>query len=255
MRKKDSAALLDRKQATVADAGMKGMIPIGRPFLDFVLSALADAGFTRACLVIGPEHGAVRDYYTKEMRPSRIGVHFAIQDKPMGTADAVLSAQNFADQRDFVVINSDTYYPVRALESIRTSQAPAIAGFNRRALLEQGNITRERITRFGALDADEGGYLRRILVGKAAEDAPGGDDALASMNCWLFDSRIFEACRLVPKSVRDEYELPQAVQLGIDRLGMKIRIVPVHAGVLDLSSRSDIASVAEQLQGVEVRLR
>ena len=44
MRKCDAAAQLDARQSAAADAGMKGMIPIRRPFLDYILSALADAG-------------------------------------------------------------------------------------------------------------------------------------------------------------------------------------------------------------------
>ena len=110
------------------------------------------------------------------------------------------------------------------------------------------------MTRFGALDVDRDGFLRRILVGKAAEEIADSENALASMNCWLFDHRIFDACRGVPISVRHEYELPQAVQLGIDTLGMKVRVVPMDAGVLDLSSRGDIAAVAQRLAGVQVAL-
>ncbi len=34
-------------------------ISIGRPFLDYLLSPLADAGFAEICIVIGPEHAAV----------------------------------------------------------------------------------------------------------------------------------------------------------------------------------------------------
>ncbi len=59
-------AAMDAAQAEAADRGVKAMIPIGRPFLDYVLSALADAGYTEACLVIGPEHDAIRDYYERD---------------------------------------------------------------------------------------------------------------------------------------------------------------------------------------------
>jgi peptide/nickel transport system permease protein len=41
MRQTDDAASIDASQAAVADRGIKAMIPIGRPFLDYVLSALA----------------------------------------------------------------------------------------------------------------------------------------------------------------------------------------------------------------------
>lgn len=254
MRKADNSARLAADQASVADAGVKGMIPIGRPFLDFVISALADAGFSRVCLVLGPEHGRVREHFLKDAVPTRVEISFAVQEKPLGTANAVIAAETIVGSGNFVVLNSDNYYPARALATLRAAEAPAIAGFRRRSLISEGNVAPDRIGRFGALDVDTEGFLRRILVGKAAESMPQSDDALASMNCWLFDNRIFDACRLVPISVRNEYELPQAVQLGIDKLGMKVRVVALDAGVLDLSSRGDIATVTERLKNVEVRL-
>lgn len=254
MRKNDSSASLESDQSAVADAGVKAMIPVGRPFLDFVLSALADAGFSRVCIVVGPEHGIIRDHYEGEGKPARISVEFAIQEKPLGTANALLSAESVVGSGDFVVLNSDNYYPADALRRLRLAPAPAIAGFRRRTLIEQGNVAPDRVARFGALDVDDDGFLRRILVGKASQEIVDSDNALASMNCWSFDQRIFEACRRVPISVRGEFELPQAVQLAIDTMDMRISVVPIDAGVLDLSSRGDIAAVAELLRGVDVSL-
>jgi dTDP-glucose pyrophosphorylase len=254
MRKSDSSAELDSDQAAVADAGVKAMIPIGRPFLDFVLSALADAGFTRVCLVVGPEHDIIRNHYEGNGKPTRIAVEFAIQETPLGTANALLACETIVGDDNFIVLNSDNYYPAEALRKLRISPAPAIAGFKRHALIEKGNVAADKVTRFGALDADENGFLRRILVGKAAQEIDDSANALASMNCWLFDHRIFEACRSVPISVRNEFELPQAVQLAIDTMGMKIRVIPIDAGVLDLSSRADVATVAERLASIRVTL-
>ena len=95
MQKPDQSAILDKEQMAIAGAGVKAMIPIGRPFLDYVLSALADAGFSRVCLVIGPEHQLMRDYYAVQAPPKRVRIDFAIQQKPLGTADAVLAANEF----------------------------------------------------------------------------------------------------------------------------------------------------------------
>ncbi|MGI8619426.1 MAG: nucleotidyltransferase family protein, partial [Gemmatimonadaceae bacterium] len=41
MRAADSTADLDADASAIADSGVKAMIPVGRPFLDYVLSALA----------------------------------------------------------------------------------------------------------------------------------------------------------------------------------------------------------------------
>ena len=65
MQRADQAATVDAAQSRVADSGLKAMIPFRRPFLDYILSSLADAGCLDICLVIGPEHDAVREYYER----------------------------------------------------------------------------------------------------------------------------------------------------------------------------------------------
>src|SRR5512141_210353 len=86
MRRAADGAALDSNQAAVADTGVKAMIPIGRPFLDYVLSALADAGIGEVCLVVGPEHDAIRRYYRDEAHVERLRIAFATQERPLGTA-------------------------------------------------------------------------------------------------------------------------------------------------------------------------
>jgi glucose-1-phosphate thymidylyltransferase len=254
MRAESGDAPLDASQARVADSGVKAMIPMGRPFLDYVLGSLADAGFTKVCLVIGPEHTQVRSYYEKEAALSRITVEFAEQLRPLGTADAVLAAESFADGETFVVLNSDNYYGSAVLSELNRIEEPAVIGFARSGLIELGNVPPERVTRFGALDMGPDGYLRRILPKPNEEMLRSGEEIYGSMNCWLFDSSIFRACREITVSPRGELELPRAVQLAIDSHGLKMKVIKVRAPVLDLSSRTDIAGVQERLRGVEVSL-
>jgi dTDP-glucose pyrophosphorylase len=254
MRQTDDGASLDESQARAADAGMKGMIPIGRPFLDYLISALADAGIRRVCLVIGAEHNAVVDHYTSECVPERVEISFAIQAEALGTADALLAAEQFCGDEPFIVLNSDNYYPPEALTALTIEQAPAIAGFARSALIAEGNVPPDRVNRFGALTMDDEGYLVRIVP--RAGDTPGanGEEVYASMNCWSFDKRIFDACRKVEMSPRNELELPRAVQLAIDTMGMRVRVMKLNLPVLDMSTRGDVASVKKKLSGVNVRL-
>jgi glucose-1-phosphate thymidylyltransferase len=254
MRRAASDAALDEAQARAADAGVKGMIPIGRPFLDYVISALADAGFEDVCLVIGPEHRAIRDYYGREAQPSRVRVGFAVQAEPLGTADAVAAAAPFAGSDEFLAINSDNYYPVFVFERLRRLPGPGLAGFERASLARDGNIDDARVSRYAVLRLAADGTLADI-VEKPDQDvwARTGSDALISMNCWRFSPRIFEAIRRIDRSPRGEYELADAVREAM-RLGERFDVVPVAAGVLDLSQRTDIPAVARRLAGVEVRL-
>jgi dTDP-glucose pyrophosphorylase len=257
-RKSDESTKLGADQAAVADIGLKAMIPMatgsGRPFLDYLLSALADAGLTDVCLIIGPEHSAVRDHYERVVVPTRIKVRFAVQEQALGTANAVLSAEEFAGDDMFAVINSDNFYPAEALSALHNIAEPAIVGFDREVLVTRGNVPAERTARFGALDIDSEGYLRRILVSPTEEMLRSGNPIYSSMNCFLFTKEIFTACREVPLSARGEYELPQAVHHAIDRGLMHFKVVRISAPVLDMSARGDIGAVAEHLKGIRVSL-
>lgn len=252
MRAREEGATLEPEQERVADAGLKAMIPVGRPFLDYVLSGLVDAGLRDVCLVIGPEHDAVRERYGDGSTRARVS--FAIQEAPLGTADALLAAESFTAGEPFVVLNSDNYYPVEVLATLRELGEPGLPAFGRTALLRDGAIAPERIAGYALLEIGPDGYLRRIIE-KPDERTLSefGEDAYVSMNCWRFSADIFRACRTVAPSARGELELPLAVQHSIDAFGGRFLTFPVHAGVLDLSRRGDVAGVKERLRSIEAR--
>ncbi len=127
MQRADAEAPTDTAQARMADSGVKAMIPFRRPFLDYVLSALADAGCLDVCLVIGPGHDLIRDYYTREGTPERVRITFATQQEALGTADAVLTAETFAQNDPFLALNADNYYPADVLRALTTLDGPGSA--------------------------------------------------------------------------------------------------------------------------------
>lgn len=248
MRREDATAAVDAAQAQVADGGVKAMIPIGRPFLDHAMSGLADAGITDVCLVIGPEHDAIRRYYAS-LTLQRVRVHFAIQDTPNGTAGAVAAAESFAGDDTVLVMNGDNYYPVVTCRALAALGASGTVGFDLRGLLAHGNIPEERVRAFALLQSDADGYLTSIIEkpDQATYDALVGQSTV-SMNLWSFTPVIFEACRRVERSVRGELELQDAVRIAVTELGERIRVLPSEEGVLDLSTRGDIESVARVLR-------
>ena len=254
MRKAAVGVSLTAEQASAAQAGVKAMISLdGRPFLDYVISSLADAGFDQFCLVIGPEHDLIRNYYDS-CEKSRVEITYAIQEQPLGTADAVAAAEDFAGDDRVLVVNSDNFYPEDAVARLREVPASATLGFTKRAMIDQSNIDPERIRAFALLDSDDSGQLTDIIEKPAPEvvDAA-GETALVSLNCFLLTPRIFEACRSIEKSARGEYEIVDAVRWMVEQ-GERFAVVPVEAGVLDMSNRGDIASVVDALGGREVKL-
>jgi glucose-1-phosphate thymidylyltransferase len=237
------------EQEQIADRGIKAMIPMGRPFLDYSISALADAGLREICLVIGPEHDVIRTYY-ESLKTTRVRISFAIQQQPLGTADAIRAAQEFTGPDCFLVINSDTYYPVEALRKLRELGGSGTVGFDRSGLLRSGIIAEARLNAYATLKIDAVGYLRRINEKPAAIEA----DALISMNCWSFTPEIYRACEAISPSERGEYEIPAAVQYALENLREVFRVISFCGEVLDLSTRADIATVARVLGGRSVVL-
>lgn len=251
MREADASAPIDSAQAVVADSGMKAMVPVGRPFLDFVLAVLADAQLTDVCLVIGPEHDAIRDYYTRIQRPERIQLSFAVQTEPIGTADAVLAGEHFVGKDEFLVMNGDNYYPLEVLQQMQGLGQPGAVLFEAGALVQCSNIPKDRIHAFAHCVIDSRGFLADIIEKPPVEQFDAAK--LVSMNLWRFTPDILSACRDVPLSPRGEYELPMAVKLALHR-GTRLKTVVSHSGVLDLARRSDIATIAERLKNVEVAI-
>lgn len=255
MRHGARVANLDAAQRAAADAGVKGMIPIERPFLEYVISALADAGISDVCLVIGPEHEHVRNHFEHGVTTTRVHVHFAIQEQPLGSADAVVAAESFAAGEHVLVVNSDNYYPVHTLRALRELGSAGVAAFEREALIRLGNIDADRVAKFSVIDTGNRGLLRRI-VEKPDPDAVASmtGEVFIGMNSWSLPPEIYSACRSIKPSERGELELPQAVQFAHEHLGVPFRVLKFHDAVLDLSSQGDISSVATRLRDVVPRL-
>jgi glucose-1-phosphate thymidylyltransferase len=254
MRRDDRAAELQDDQAAIADRGIKGLIPIDRPFLDYVLTAVADAGYRQVCLVTAPDHHELRRRYAG-LSGRRLAFEFAIQRLPRGTADALACAADFAREDAIAVINSDNFYPSSALESLRRLDGNGLVAFSPDALARHGNIEADRAKRFAMVQSDSEGFLRRIIEKPSpVEIASLGDAPLVSMNCWRFEPPIFQACRSIAPSSRGEYEIADAVIHSMSHLMQRYRVVPSHEAVLDLSFRRDIASVTQMLGKMEVSL-
>ena len=241
---------LTSQQATAAASGYKALMPIGEHrLIDYSLSALADAGIERAVLVVGPEHEDFRRHIASLER-TRLTIDLAVQVNPLGTADAVLSAEAAVGGESFLMVNGDNYYPRQVLRDLASHRGNALAGFDRAALVAESNIPAERIAAFAIVRARDGA-LEEIVEKPAAEVVrAAGAHAPVSMNAFRFTPEIFAACRRIAPSPRGELEIVDAVRA----LPGPVSVLAATGGVLDLSRREDIAEVEARLSGTEVSL-
>ena len=241
---------LTSQQATAAASGYKALMPIGEHrLIDYSLSALVDAGIERAVLVVGPEHEDFRRHIDS-LELTRLTIDLAVQVNPLGTADAVLSAEAAVDGEPFLMVNGDNYYPRRVLRDLARHRGNALAGFDRAALVAESNIPAERIAAFALVRARDGALEEIVEKPPTEVVQAAGPHAPVSMNAFRFTPEIFAACRRITPSPRGELEIVDAVRA----LPGPVSVLPVTGGVLDLSRREDIAEVEARLSGTEVSL-
>ena len=163
MREPDPGVSLSRAQHEAADAGLKAMMPVnGRPFLDYVLGSLVEAGLPDVALVVAPDHDAIRRHLAAAA-PARLAISLVVQEAPLGTAHAVLAAEAWSSGESFLVMNGDNLYPVPALRALAALDEPGFPAFEAEDLVRTGNIPAERLRAFALATVDEDGYLVSIL--------------------------------------------------------------------------------------------
>jgi len=253
MRRVEDSAQVTARQAEIAKTGLKALIPVGRPFIDYLLAGLADAGYQRVCIVVGPHHDALREHVCT-YRLHRLEVHFAIQQDALGTANALAAARETVGDTPFSLINSDNYYPKSALVGLRLAEAPAVVAFQLEGL-RRGNISDERMKNFAVLSSNVDGILQKVIEKPTNAFAlQENEQLLISMNCWRFTPIIFDACQAISRSARGEFELTDAVSYAIDVLGERFKVLVANEPVLDLSTQTDIEEVSRRLESIRVEL-
>jgi len=252
MQKDDGTAALEGQTAQLASKGLKGLIPIhGRPFLDYVIGELLEAGLTEIGLVVGPGSEELRAYGADVARRSGATVGFAVQEEALGTANAVWSARTFVGDEPFVMINSDNCYGVEPLRALCQADTDFhwTVGYERDALIAGSQFPPDRVSRFAVIQIGPGDTLERIVEKpERPEDYAADGRVYVSMNCFRFLPEVFDACaRIEPDPVRGEYEIPAAVQALVDGRPTCFRVVRVEQGIVDMTGRGDISGTADAL--------
>jgi dTDP-glucose pyrophosphorylase len=247
----DADVALTAAQQAAAAAGHKALMPVGdgRPFIDYLLWTLEQAGLREVCVIVSPQRPALREYLAGR-RGGALQLSFAEQHAPRGTADALACARTFIGHDHVLTVNGDNLYPAAALRALAQGGVPGLVGFSGAGLLAQGTITAQRLQGFALISSDETGALLAIHEKPSHEQVrAAGHDALYSMNLWALPPAVVAACERIAPSARGELELPDAIRATMTDDGLRYAVHRSDDGVLDLSQRADIATVSAHLAG------
>ena len=180
----------------------------GEAFLDFAIHDALAAGVANVVLIVRSDiEDDVRRHVSSqhpglEVAYVRQDAHGPSRAKPWGTAHAVLTAAPEVDGA-FVVINADDYYGRSTYAALASAAVDLphdralLAGFRLgQTLPERGEVSRG----ICGVDGSElvslvetHGIGRRDDGSITSVDPPSvlADDAVASMNCWVFAHSLF----------------------------------------------------------------
>lgn len=140
----------------------KPMVPVGKkPFLELVLTRLAEAGCNRAILSIGYRYDLIQQYFGK--RFCGMEIDYAIEERPLGTGGAIRLALRSVHEASAIVLNGDTLLEVdygNLLQSHTESDA----------VLTLAGIKQDDTSRFGSLIIEAG---RIISICEKGQGGPG----------------------------------------------------------------------------------
>lgn len=179
----------------------KVMLPVvGKPILEHIIDSCVNAGVTRVLVVTGYHEDTVRLYF--DNRALGAEIEFIRQEWQLGTADAINQARDFVHER-FLVLNGDSLVSPSTLQHLI-----------KRARVQSTVIAATKVSdpsNYGILEVS-GKKVSRII-----EKPKTLHSDLANIGIYVFDPTIFGAIDKTTRSIRDEYEITDAIQLLIDQ--------------------------------------
>jgi glucose-1-phosphate thymidylyltransferase len=189
----------------ITHTSAKQLVPVAnKPVLFYGLEAIADAGITEVGIIVGDTADEIREAVGDGSRFG-IEVTYIPQEAPLGLAHAVLIAQDFLGDDDFVMYLGDNFIVggiTGLVEEFRTDRPHAQI-----LLTEVPNPTS-----FGVAELGPDG---RVVGLEEKPKKPKSD--LALVGVYLFTPAIHEAVRSIEPSWRGELEITHAIQWLIDQ--------------------------------------
>jgi hypothetical protein len=222
------------------------------------------AGFGSIVLVLGPATGPAIRYHVTHTWPSHVDVRFALQEAPLGTVHAVLSASEYVGDVPYGVGNADDIYgrPAAALLAGHLASpdpTDALVGFRLAdAVIGQAPVTR------GICQVDPDGHLIQVDERRQVSALPDGrfvsadgrepsefsPDARVSMNLWGFTPafhKTLQAAMAAATGASEEAEvlLPEVVADSL--ASSPFTVLPATGRCIGVTHPDDLELVQREL--------
>ena len=180
---------------------------LGKPMLEWVISALKQAGIDDLCVVKGYHKEYIEEYLDTLDFP----VESVYQKERLGTGHAVMMARDFLQRHDgnVVILNGDApFMTAETIEkSLRQHTGAGCAATVISAALDDA-------TGYGRIVRDDRGNLKAIVEHKDADEATRAINEVDSGGYWFDCQKLLGVLdKIKSDNAAGEYYLPDAIAL------------------------------------------
>jgi len=175
------------------------MLPIAnQPILEHLLIEAKKTGISEFIFIVGYHDEQVRDYFGNGEKWD-VNIEYCTQRRQSGTADALKMVEGLVEG-NFLMLNGDIIVSQQDIGQLTDKNDTTLS------VIEIADTEG-----LGVIEAHKG---KVIHIYEKAERPP---SHMANAGLYLFTADIFDAISKTPKSPRGEYEIPDSIQLMIDK--------------------------------------
>jgi bifunctional UDP-N-acetylglucosamine pyrophosphorylase/glucosamine-1-phosphate N-acetyltransferase len=194
----------------------KHMIPVGgKPILEHLIDTLREAGIKEILIVVNYKNEVIREHFSCGER-FNVRINYVLQEKVLGTADAIAAAKDHVNNEDFLAINGDLLLSVNAIKTVIETHERA------KPTATLAAVQVENPEHYGVLKMNYG-LLIDILEKPHSETALGN---WVNAGIYAFSSEIFNLIRRTSPSERGELEITESIRLAL-RDGEKVAVAKI----------------------------
>jgi glucose-1-phosphate thymidylyltransferase len=187
----------------ITHSQQKQLIPVAnKPILFYPIEDVIEAGAEEIGIILGPNKDQVIE--TVKSVEWDADIEFIYQGEPRGLAHAILVAEDFLSDEEFIMYLGDNL-----IKGGITQHAEKFRHLSPEALVLLTQV--EDPQRFGVAEFDVNGRVKRLVE---KPKVPPSNFALAGI--YFFKPLIVEACKSIKPSWRNELEITDAIQWLID---------------------------------------